>query len=509
MFRLRNNYILKNKNDELFSFYYGENRGIYCEKLGNYPSKMTKVCVIDGVADLFTVSLNENNNIYVICQNSNGDVMLCEGDGNLFKNEIIFKNRMGLVENAKFYPIFNNNSMSLIYNINSKESSDSYITIRTLLQNKNWTNPENIDIFSSAHTNMFSVYKVSEDNFMLFYCKGGNRDTQIGLKQVKSQNISEFTPLHKTGYQIFDYSAVCHNDTIHFIYIVKSLFSNQVIYRKKDNLGISTPIVLFEGQKIKNCAVCIINNMLYCKFLIGTSLYYVQSEDFGNTFSQAFKYKKTLSLSVSKAVYISNFKENETSLNEVFIDTQNTLNIQFLPEFYNGFSKDKNFINNRSVRNDPYEVNNNNFISNLDNQLNSESKHNSQVNVVKEQNKEFEGIKVNRGNKEITQDTNKKVKRVEKGTILESDFMANFDVAKLQDMANNARLNNIKNKTTYESSNNFENTIKVLKEQLTSKNKEISKLNELVKDNNSDNNISVEAKEILIKENADSLDSKN
>lgn len=458
---MQNNYVIKNKNDELISFYYGENRTIYCERL-NENNYRSKICVADSVIDTFTVSINNIDDIHIICQNTAGEVMLCESNGGTFKNRTIFKNKNSLAENVKFYPIFKNTNMSLIYNTPLREQSDNFITIRTLIGNENWTNSENIDTFSGVYPNLFSLYNINNDDFVLSYCKNA-RDTQLGFKQIKNTEISDFMVVHRTGYQIVDYSLVEHNGTIHFVYIIKSLFSSQVIYRKKDSLGISSPLLIFEGQKIKNCVISVINSTLYCKFLIGNFLYYSQSEDNGVTFGQVSKYKRTLSSNIVKATFITNSKNINNSLNnslnEIFIDAQNTLNIQFLPEFY------PTFLNKNNSTNDPFDINTSKFISNLNNQFND----------IKDTKKEIEPIqKV----KPMIQESPKNTKMLD---ILENDFMSNFDVEKLQKIAKSK--NNIK---TTSKNDTLDDTVKLLKNQLSDKNNEISKLNDLVKNSKSE-----------------------
>ena len=62
---MQNNYILLNRNNEILSFYYGEERAIYCKKLGsnNYPITNK---IIQNVTDCFTVDIGPNKEIYIL-----------------------------------------------------------------------------------------------------------------------------------------------------------------------------------------------------------------------------------------------------------------------------------------------------------------------------------------------------------------------------------------------------------------------------------------------------------
>ena len=320
---LQNNYILINKNNEILSFYYGEERSIYCKKL-DHNNNFIITKVIQDVTDCFTVDIAPNKDIYIFCQNYAGDIILCKLEKEGFKQKILFKNKNEKTENILFYPIFFKNNLSLIYNTNNH--SQSFLSIKTLVNNKSWTNSENIDLFSTLPNNLFYMQKINQDNIILAYQKK-SKDTQIGYKQIKDGNISDFITIHRTNYQIVDYSFIAFNDVIHYVYIVKNLFSSQVIYRKKDEYGLSNPITLFEGQKIKNCNISILNNSLYCSFIVNNSLYYYESEDFGRSFLGLVKYKKPVSQDVIKAKFIDNINIPNNCINQIFIDSKNISNI--------------------------------------------------------------------------------------------------------------------------------------------------------------------------------------
>ena len=86
---MQNNYILKNKNNEILSFYYGEERAIYCKKLDSNNNQITSQ-IIQNVTDCFTVTLSPNKDIYIFCQEYNGDIILCRLEEDSFRNRILF-----------------------------------------------------------------------------------------------------------------------------------------------------------------------------------------------------------------------------------------------------------------------------------------------------------------------------------------------------------------------------------------------------------------------------------
>nr|WP_317359213.1 hypothetical protein [uncultured Tyzzerella sp.] len=454
---MQNNYILMNSNNEILSFYYGEERAIYCRKMGsnNYPI-INKI--IEDVTDFFTVDIGPNKEIYIFCQNYSGDIIICKLEQEGFKNKILFKNKSETPENILFYPIFFKGNMSLIYNTSNK--TNQFLSIKTLVAGKNWTNAENIDLFSMLPNNVFYVQKLTQDNIIIAYQKKA-KDIQIGYKQISNGNISEFITIHKTGYQIVDYSFIGHENSVHYIYIIKTLFSSQVIYKRKDERGISSQIILFEGQKIKYCNINILNNNLYCSFIVNNTLFYCQSEDFGISFLGIAKYKKPISSDVVKARFVSNYNMQNSYINEIFIDSKNPLNIYMLPEFLPSV-----FNKNEQIKQDKQDIKynqNENFITNLNNHFTNSL------------DSKKEDIQIN-----------KHIVNQPKNTVtLENDFMANFNLDQFSNFnIPEEKINN--NETNIDNNLILENRLKILNEQLIEKNSQILKLNNIIQNKNNE-----------------------
>ncbi len=90
-------------------------------------------------------------------------------------------------ESILFYPIFFKGNMSLIYNNSSL--NNNFLSIRTLVGGKNWSDVENIDTFSILPNNIFNMYKINQDNIVIAYQKRG-KDIQIGSKEIINGSIS-------------------------------------------------------------------------------------------------------------------------------------------------------------------------------------------------------------------------------------------------------------------------------------------------------------------------------
>lgn len=414
---MQNTYIVKDKNNQTLVFYYGEEKSVYLQNLDNNFRKK----IISNVLDCFTVSTDKNKEIYITCQNYSGEVIICKESEN-FKSKILFKNENNNNHQTVFKPLFLNSSISFLYNSSVSESKTDYISVKTLIENKGFTKPENIDIFSPFSNNIFNLEKIDENNFVLIYQKR-ERELQLGYKEISNGKIGNFVPIHKTGYQLVDYSYLVCDEVIHFIYIIKNMFSNQVIYKRKDEAGMSSSVVLYEGQKTKSCNISLIKNRLYCMFTINQSLYYTVSDDFGNIFSSISKYKKMFNENTVKGNFISKLPKEDLVLNEVYINTESPLSIEFLPEFYPEFfnlKSSKNVIENINFANSLFgaleeskpQILNDNFISTLNPEI--EPEENTIEPYIENVNKKVKQNPFSLNRKYITTPT-------------ENDFMSNFN----------------------------------------------------------------------------------
>ena len=488
---MKNTYIVK-KDDKLISFYYGENKSIYMQKSNGNEVYETKV--IDNVLDYFSVALSEKGQLYIFCQDTHKNVKLVLVSGEYFKTTTLFEQDFNIPHRAIFSPLFFNQNIGIIFNSLSSNSKENYISIKTLLENKKFTKTENIDIFSVGGNKLFEIQKLNDKDLIIAYEKR-EKEIQLGYKEVLNGKISPFISFHKTVHQIVDFSFLAFNNSIHFLYIIRNLFSSQVIYRKKDENGLSAPIVLYEGQKIRDCSIAFIENKLYCMYISNFNLFYSVSNDLGNTFSNVFKYKKTFSQNIIKADFINNCNNSKIYLNQVYVDYKNPLNIQFLPDI----SSECDFFNGRISRHSNQAIDedlNSSFISDLSNQ---------NINKVYiPDNKGFETNKTSNFNNSTT-NSNRVLDYSKKGYKLvtnESDFMQQFNPKLFEDLIKsnnkqsilsnlNQSFKDIKQNSNFNDNSDenrnlelIKNKLKIANEQLQEKSSQLTKLNDKIYEKN-------------------------
>lgn len=337
---MQNNYIIRQSNDRLINFFSFKENSIFYKTYENDKWSEATV-VLPNTLDNFTVTLSQDGTIYIFCQNLFGDIVLCTCNKNLsnWSNKILLKNQSNKIHTILFYPIIKSNGLCIIYNVPSDNGSSQLIS-----QNVNsageWSKPKFIDNLLGLNSNMFQVQNISSEHLIVFYQSKRN-ENNIGYREIALSRFSDFKPIHLTSYQIVDTSFITTNNAIHALYAVKSMFSYQILYRKKTGDSFDKPVIIWEGQKVDNCLLSIVNSIIYATFKYRGQLFICSSTNQGTTFSKPEIYRNKISTNLKKCIYISeNFMdEKKFFVKELYVDKNDTSNIQMLPQLYEMFYK--------------------------------------------------------------------------------------------------------------------------------------------------------------------------
>lgn len=334
---MQNTYIVKLNINKLLAFYYSKKNGIVYKIYDNNSWSKEQIVFINALEN-YSVTLGYDGIIYIFCQDTNGNLNLCINKEGLWSSKVILENKSNTVHTIIFNPIVTESGLTLIYNVPSTNESGNYLVTQQLSENSKWSEPNKIDYFTNMNNCFYQVQYIGKDHLLLFY-QTKTPENRIGYRELTSTTQGPFNLFHMSTSYIKDYSFLTTNTEIHAIYIIKSMFSSQLIYKKKGDDGFSKPIVLWESQKIENCLLFIIKNIIYVNFIVNGQLSVSTSNDGGRTFSRPtsstikFNYKNT------KAIFISEPPQNENSyyIRELYVDSENPCDIQLIPELTNDF----------------------------------------------------------------------------------------------------------------------------------------------------------------------------
>lgn len=333
------NYILRLKN-KLACFYYGyETKEIFCKTFENNmwgkPTSIVKSCNSD-----FTVNISDC--VYVFCNViDKGVFKYSTKDFNDWSYDKL-SNTNEEYFNAYIFGkgmIYNRNNIIFLKNNSIEEVLDTFVPINNTFFESQFISDEHVLIFYQSKES--ESVKLKRSN-IFFKEEVQESYRNIGYMEVSVDDKSKFKPIHTTQYQIVDVSFITTYNVIHALYIVKSLFSYQLVYKCKVNQEFDTPIVVWEGQKIENCLISIVNNIIYVFFQYRNQIFV--SKKRGLTFTKPEIYKYKICNKPKKAIYITEDKmdENEIFLRNVYVDTYSPWDIQIIPDLYETFYYFKN-----------------------------------------------------------------------------------------------------------------------------------------------------------------------
>ncbi len=334
---MQNRFIVKMNNGNLLCFFH-ESGNIFFKKIKNGICEPPENIISD-VRELYTVNLLENGEVYLFCQNTCGDIVnLTFKDEKITKN-VILKNNGKNSKDIIFYCVKKNSKMTLIYNIPTDHSNFCDI-MQQSFNGKNWSSAKKIDTAICMNDFIFKIQMRNFSNGVVFYQKKGkNNEINIGCREFNIDEISEYTPIYSTTYKIIGTSFLTTNENIHFVFVIKNIFSSRIIYRKKDLNGINEYIVVGEAQHIENCDLFIIKNKIYIFWKGSSGIFCCFSENSGKTFSKPCKYSGKVCQNIKKSFYLS-FEQMEIEkffIRNIYTNTQNIADIQILPELYENF----------------------------------------------------------------------------------------------------------------------------------------------------------------------------
>lgn len=322
------NYFVKLLNDKLIAFYYS-NKSIYYKTHDGMQFK-SEALLVEDVLDNFTVCLAYDDTVYLFCQNINGDVLLCTKNNNDISSRMILKNTANTIVKVNFNALVSDNAFSLIYN------SESHLILQQLDSSGKWQPAAPIDKYISLPNTAYTVQNISCEHLLAFYRTPENHLVyrEINTEQFGSPNI-----FHTTTHKIVDTSFLVMADCVHMLFIVRNMFSCQILYRKKDSSDFSNIKILWEAPNISNCLLFEIEGKLYVTFSMKGHLYMMFSENNGNTFSHIIKYKDQFGVNVKKAKYVSANQVKDHCLHEIYVSAEDPCDILLIPEIFPDFFK--------------------------------------------------------------------------------------------------------------------------------------------------------------------------
>ncbi len=349
---MQNVNIVSTNDNKLFCFYHIRDEGIICKKYEN-EKWGNPYTIMNTRVELYTVNVGKDGNIYVFCQDNEGSIMLCLYSKNTWQTNLILRNQTHSLHHISFHSLISDNSIQLIYNIFNPSEKTQQIIKQQMDKKNGWDSPQPIDTFVPFINSNFMLQNIKCESALslLFYQKKGmNTESNLGYREISPTRHGAFITFHTTQNQIIDQSFLTTNDTIHMVYIVKSMFSSQLIYRRKFESDLSNPIIIYEHQKIENCLLFVCHEKLYVFWQMAGQLLFVISEDNGKSFTKFKKYISKLPAKLQKVIFHQEYDSQESFfMSEVYADKDRPWDTYVIHDFFKGFYPKKVHVQEQQI----------------------------------------------------------------------------------------------------------------------------------------------------------------
>jgi hypothetical protein len=296
------------------------------------------VPVAERTRGVFSVTISYDGKIFVFCQDITGDVKLCPvSDGEAGSRVILKASENGV------YDIFLNalileNEIFLVYNVPEKDKS--YNMMRQRIETGGtWSKAEIIDKFTPAAGPVYQMQSISENHVALFYQTKPQADFICGCREITPERQSGFTPYYTGNVPVFDQSVLTTDAGVYVAYVTKSLFSSQLIFKKKDGAAFTRATLIWECARISNVCLFALGGKIRLIFSANEIFYMCVSANGGETFGQAQRYTNKICASPEKAFYISDEAQFEADIfvRDIYVDSYQPWDVQIIPDLYEPF----------------------------------------------------------------------------------------------------------------------------------------------------------------------------
>ena len=329
-------YYIIRTNRYIGAFYHVRQRGVM-RRIHLRGRWQAEHVIAENCRENFTVHI-ENDIIYLFCQDMQGDIIAVTINAldDSVNRRIVLKNQSDHVLQIFLHPIITEKGLSsIIYNTTDAEDRSNYLMIRHLSENGQWLPASQIDKYWS---DSFEVQRVTGDHLLLFY-HSRTPETNLGYREITPERQGNYIVYYTTKYFVSDSSSLTTDNGIHALFVIKSMFSSQLIYRRNITGEFNSPIVLYEAQRIEKCILFFVKGILYITFSASGYLYICTSDNKGVSFSRPVRYRNKFCQNPEKAFFINQSMQSEDIfyLRQVYVDRSAAWDIQIIPELYEDF----------------------------------------------------------------------------------------------------------------------------------------------------------------------------
>lgn len=326
-------YLVKQKDGTLLKFCYDSEQGIYYQ-IRMKQNWSEKKSIYKESFEYFYVLEEQNERIYVFCQDICGDLILCTLEGIEWKYKVLLHMKYDVIMPLYIRAFFHSDDIHLFYNIVDKQTYSEVLVHQIAKNGVQWSYRQIITrldyyyrvpyrISQDYNSNLVLLNTVLSDVYKLTSRKFHIVEGRWGKQEV----------IHTSLLPYIDFTFCVEENRKHYLFITQDDQVNRVIYQYKE-IGLQKNIILFQHEKIDSCLLVLSNKILWALWICGDKLYGCFSTNDGQNFSSPMVYRHFDKGLPVKAFYqeYSVDKQNEYTSHEIYVMNLNVGEQLFLQE---------------------------------------------------------------------------------------------------------------------------------------------------------------------------------
>ena len=318
-------YFVARYGQGLHFFYPSENLSSLKYRIWQDGSFSPESTLHTGIKLPFSVFYQEGM-LHVFCQDTQGNIMLFTHKDETWAKRTVMQGD----ESVLLTPMVSEDSLCILYN-GFTEKDMPCLFKRALTRSGEWKQGETIDHFKPFSFVPYEAQDTGPGHLILFYQRRAD-ECQVGYREITPKRTGPFHRFLNIQGSLVDASYLTTKDTLHLLMIVKTIFSCQLLYRKKTDDVFTPPILLWEAPRIDNCLLTFIGDELYAACMIGGKLHWAVSGDGGDSFGPMGLYKRKFCAEPVKAAFLSQEADKGWFARHVYVDKAVPWDVQMIPD---------------------------------------------------------------------------------------------------------------------------------------------------------------------------------
>ncbi len=256
------NYLYRNKNNDIFSYYVESNILYEANVNTNLPAKAITRNVQPNISITFVG--DEKPLLFFKPLTDNRTIKLCKFEDNYWSEQNFFT----IDNNIEYFKVLQFHEKTAILfatKTNDKRLFDLFISFSD--DQPNSKNLKIATIFASSR-DLFKTEEISFGHYALIFKTLENKNIHLDYIEINSSRITTSVKIASSDYSITD-DTYLFNDKSYFLYVKNKPYSQQLCLKKiaDFNTDVREELVIFEGKNIEKPNMFLAGDVLYITFV--------------------------------------------------------------------------------------------------------------------------------------------------------------------------------------------------------------------------------------------------